>query len=170
MASGPTYVCDTTSLIDLHLHFPKQFKRLKRLVENGNLKIPESVHREIRRHSDKLRTLIDRWEEQYQIVIPMKQNPKLMTELPRIEQAYGEKIRVGNREYLGFWKSAAGRKAADGLVVAVGKVYEGYIVVSDDQAVQMACLLENVQCIGWAEFARRVGLSGSQMNFDFPLS
>ncbi|MDI6766427.1 MAG: DUF4411 family protein [Bacteroidota bacterium] len=162
MGSGNTYVCDTASLINLFLHFPKQFKKLKRLAENGTLKIPEGVHREIQRHSDKLHTFVDRWEEQHQIVIPMKHNPKLMIELPRIEQTYGEKIRVGNKEYRGFWKSAAGRKAADGLVVAVGKVYEGYIIVSDDQAVQMACFLENVPCIGWTEFARRVGLSSTQ--------
>jgi hypothetical protein len=42
-------------------------------------------------------------------------------------------------------------------VVAVAEVLAG-IAVSNDRAVQLACSLEGVTCIGWAEFARRLGL------------
>jgi hypothetical protein len=43
-------------------------------------------------------------------------------------------------------------------VVAVAKLLKGGVAVSDDQAVKLVCALEGVPCIGWSEFARRVGL------------
>lgn len=91
-----------------------------------------------------------------------------MNELARIDRLYGDKVTVGGRDYPGFWHSPAGRKAADAQVVAVGKVF-GWTVVSDDQAVRFACLLENVECIGWSEFARRAGIGseGSQTEIEF---
>lgn len=76
--------------------------------------------------------------------------------MARLEREYkGEKIPVGRRKHSSFWRSASGRKAADAQVVAVGKVLE-YFVVSDDRAIQLAGMLKNVPCIGWAEFARRL--------------
>lgn len=59
-------------------------------------------------------------------------------------------------------------KAADGEVVTVGKVLV-CVVVSDDRAVRMACSLENIGCIGWAEFARRMraGTTIDQMEIGF---
>jgi hypothetical protein len=35
---------------------------------------------------------------------------------------------------------------------------KGGVAVSDDGAVKLACALEDVPCIGWSEFARRLGL------------
>ena len=64
---------------------------------------------------------------------------------------------MGGKEYNGFWSSQAGRKAADGQVVAVAKVHN-CTVVSDDGAVKLACMLEDVPHIGWTEFARQVGM------------
>ena len=75
-----------------------------------------------------------------------------------MERVYGEPITVGKQRYQGFWASRAGRKAADSQVVAVAKVF-GHTVVSDDTAVKLVCALENVPCISWAEFARRLGLA-----------
>lgn len=148
------YVCDSTSVIDLFQHFPVEFKRLKRKASDGVIKIPEGVFRELRRKTDKIRHYLEQWEGKYRIVIHLKSDPRYLPELARIEQTYGEKVSVGDRDYPGFWKSPGGRRAADGQVVAVGKV-RGYVLVSDDRAVRLVCLQENVQCIGWAEFARR---------------
>jgi len=166
MDQGYIYVCDSTALIDLYQHFPRRFRRLRRLVSEGVVKIPEGVYRELRRKSDNLRRNIEKWASKYQFVISMRQNQQLQNEFIRIEKAYGEKIRVGEREYKGFWKSSKGRRSADGQVIAVGKVF-GYIVVSDDQAIRLACMLENVRCIGWTEFARWIGMLGSQGQLGF---
>ncbi len=157
------YIFDATALIDLYDHFPKEFHKLRRLVKDDRAKIPEGVYREIGRKSDKLFRSVKKWWKDYrQFVIPISQDQHLRMEFSRMEQAYGEKIQVSGKEYKGFWKSRAGKKAADGQVVAAGKVH-GYIVVSDDHAVRLACMLENVQCIGWTEFARQIGMSQQQL-------
>lgn len=167
MAQGTVYVCDTSALIDIHQHFPKHFRKLKSLVEQNRLRIPESVSRELKRRSNKVSAALQTWAKTYQqlIVIVGRVN-RLRTEVPRIDVAYGEKVSVGGREYPGFWHSSAGRKAADAQVVAVAKVF-GWTVVSDDRAVRYACLLERVECIGWSEFARRAGIIGEQAEPEF---
>ena len=91
-------------------------------------------------------------------MIRMK-NPEFLAEFARIERAYSESIQVGKQKHPGFWKSRTGYKAADGQVVAVAKVFY-CTVVSDDNAVKAACALEDVPCISWTEFARRLGLVG----------
>ncbi|MGH8103566.1 MAG: hypothetical protein ACREJQ_03490 [bacterium] len=105
------------------------------------------------RKLDRLSNLAERWEKKY--AIKMKGDPQLWSELKRIETTYGEWVIVGPNRHKGFWKSKAGRKAADGQVVAVSKVLK-CTAVSDDNAVELACMLEDVPCIGWAEFARRL--------------
>lgn len=91
-------------------------------------------------------------------MVRVAHNQRIREELSRVERLYGESIRVGDHTYPGFWKSAAGRKAADGQVVAVARVLR-LTVVSDDRAIEHACSLEGVPCIGWAEFARQLGLT-----------
>ncbi|MDW8382572.1 MAG: hypothetical protein RMN51_10780 [Verrucomicrobiota bacterium] len=97
-------------------------------------------------------------EQRGQLEITARQLPGLHTEVPRLERLYGQKIRLGSQEYAGFWRSSAGRKAADAQVVAVAKMLKGGTAVSDDEAVKLVCSLEDVLCIGWSEFARRLGL------------
>lgn len=150
------YVCDTNSLIDVYRHYPEIFRHLRKLVSKGSIKIPEGVRREIRDKSDKLRKTIDRWAEKYsEFVVYFKYDQRLRNTVVEVEGKYGEEIKVSKRCYNGFWKSPSGKRAADGQVVAIGKVY-GYTVVSDDRAVRLACMLENVPCIGWAEFVRQI--------------
>lgn len=156
------YVLDTSAMIDLHYHFPARSVRqtLKRLCGGNRLKLPEGVKRELERKTDQARKTVGELAKQYPVcVVLIRAVPHLGGELARIEQSYGQEIRVGNRRYPGFWKSRSGRKAIDGQVVSVGNTLN-CTVVSDDRALRMACLLENVPCVGWAEFARQVGLSG----------
>ncbi|HVO72491.1 MAG TPA: hypothetical protein VMT35_00595 [Ignavibacteriaceae bacterium] len=159
MSKDNIYILDSDALIDFYNHFPAKFKKLQALSKNGLFKIPEGVFRELKRKSDKLRRLIERWENEFNIVISIKSNIQLVNEFGRIEITFGDEIKVGGKIYPGFWKSPAGRKAADGQLVTIGKVLPKHIVVSDDKAVSLACLLENVECIGWAEFARRIGIN-----------
>ncbi len=163
--AGGIFVCDTSSIFNLYEHFPTQFKRkIENLAKNGALKIPEGVWREIKRKTDKIFKIIQKIVNKYpSTVVYIKNDPRTINEFYEVERKYGEFIQVGNRKYDGFWKSASGKKAAEGQVIAIAKVFN-YTVVSDDNAVRLACMLENIQCIGWTEFARRLGIS-QQLSF-----
>jgi len=133
-------------------------RNLRQAVARGQVKVPEGVYREICRSDDKLKTLVERWKQALpQWVVSIHSVPNLSKEWQRIDQRYGEQVRIGEQVYKGFWRSRSGQKAADAQVVAVAKVLNG-TAVSDDKAIQMACMIEDVPCIGWAEFARRIGL------------
>lgn len=148
------YILDADALINLHRHLRKRMRGLSQAV----VQRPEGVYREICRSDDRLRTLVERWKRaQPQWVVGIQSVPNLSEEWQRIDQRYGEQIKIDKQFYSGFWRSRSGHKAADAQVVAVAKVLNG-TAVSDDKAIQMACMIENVPCIGWAEFARRIGL------------
>lgn len=156
MPTSKTYVCDTDSLINLHRHFGmKAIKELRRLSKEEKLKVPEGVIRELIRGTDKLANFAK--SEQSWFIVTINSTPSLKEEIKRLENQYGQKIAVGGRQYQGFWSSKAGQKAADSQVVAVAKLFKG-TAVSDDNAVKLACALENVPCISWSEFARQLGL------------
>lgn len=152
------YVIDTDAFINLDRHCRSRFNVLRQAVSNGGILIPEGVYRELSRSSDKLSKNMKRWSSKYpHCIVQINQDQGLKDEFARIEQTYGERISVGGQKYNGFWSSQAGKKAADGQVVAVAKV-RGCTVVSDDRAVKFACMLENVPSIGWTEFARQKGM------------
>lgn len=154
-----TYVLDANALIDLHKHFRTGFRKLGRMVQQGQIKIPEGIFRELQRKTDKLFKAVAKWPQKNpDCIVQIVRVHNLAGELARIEQEYGEQIVVGTKPYPGFWCSPAGQKAADGQVIAAAKVL-GAVVVSDDRAVRLACMLENVPCISWTEFARRANLS-----------
>ncbi len=150
-----TYVLDASALIDLHLHFRAGFRKLGYMAQEGRIKIPEGIFRELRRRTDRLFKAVERWSQKNSdCIVQIARVHNLADELARIEQQYGERIVVGTKPYYGFWHSPAGRKAADGQVIAVAKVLNA-TVVSDDHAVRLACMLEGIPCVGWTEFARR---------------
>ena len=157
MPAREIHVCDANCLISLQLHFGrKAISALRRLGKTGGCKLPEGVVRELIHSTDKLAGFVQ--GQRSHIEVRVRQIPALHTEIPRLDMQYGEKIRVGTQEYAGFWHSKAGRRAADAQVVAVAKLLRGGVAVSDDGAVKLACALEGVPCIGWSEFARRLGL------------
>jgi hypothetical protein len=151
----PYYCCDASALIDLQ--HANLLKKLTPLLRDGCLRIPEGVFRELRRRSDKLERLLDTWDSKYTVVVRLNELEK--TKLSIIEQTYGKEFRIGSITYPGFWRSASGKKAADGQVVAVAKI-RGWIVVSGDKSVKGACARENVECISWEDFGRRLGIIG----------
>lgn len=155
------YVLDSAAILDLHMAFaaPRLREKLKALAKRHELKIPEGVFRELRRRTDKTWKCLDAVRsESPDIEVCISRVPQLGHELARIERSYGERIRIGSSEFPGFFKSGSGRKAIDGQVIAVAKKLQG-TVVSDDKAIQRTCLCENVECLIWTEFARRLGLS-----------
>jgi hypothetical protein len=156
MASWELYVVDANGLIQLHRHFGKRaLRRLGKMAAGGTLRLPEGIVREVLRRTDRLA----QWVKKHQpsLEVRFRNHPGSTDHLSRIERTYGEYILIGKRRYPGFWSSPAGRKSADAQVVAVAIVVRA-TVVSDDQAVRLACSLEGVPCIGWAEFARRIEL------------
>jgi len=159
------YVCDADCLINLHRHFGrKALTKLGRLGRNGALKLPEGVCRELIRGTDHLAKFVKK--NQSLLKVAISTNAQLQREVATLEKKYGERIVIGQQHYAGFWKSNAGRQAADAQVVAVAK-WMPAIAVSDDWAVKYACALENVQCISWTEFARRLGLiTGQQLRLN----
>lgn len=154
-----TYVLDANALIDLHKHFRTGFRKLGHMVQQGQIKVPEGIFRELRRRTDKLFKAVKGWsKENPDCMVQIARVHNLREELARIERQYGEQIVIGMKSYPGFWHSPAAKKAADGQVIATAKVLS-VSVVSDDRAVRLACMLENIPCIGWTEFARRANLS-----------
>lgn len=159
------YILDADTIFNLSDHFPAVFGQLRKLVSQSTVKLPDGVYKELTRKSDKLKKKLPKWAQKYpQMLVRFdsRSDPRLREELARIERQYGPDFYVGQKVYRGFWKSRAGRKAADGRVVAAAKVL-GCVVVSDDKAVEGACSLEGVSCIGWAEFARQVNLIEHRM-------
>ena len=151
------YVLDSSAIIDLHDHFPPRHLRNKLLglAKRSEMRIPEGVCREIKRQTDVARGTVEALATKFPgCIATMRSSPDLQTAFARTERLYGEKIRVGKQEYPGFWHSPSGKKSADGQVVAVAKILRS-TAISDDKAIQRACLCEDVPCIGWTEFARR---------------
>ena len=156
MPPRETHVCDADCLINLHRHFGrKAISALRRYGKTGRLKLSEGVIREVIRGTDKLAVFAK--EEYISVRVTVSSEPHLRAQIKRLENLYGDTIVFGRERYGGFWKSKAGREAADAQVIAVAKLFSG-TVVSDDRAVKLACALEGVPCIGWSEFARRLGL------------
>jgi predicted DNA-binding protein (UPF0278 family) len=163
MAAHEKYVCDADCLISLHRHFGRTcLRHLRALAKREALKLPEGIVREIKRQTDKLAKFVE-VNERF-IIVSVTKDIRIRDEFTILDRRYGQTILYGRQKYDGFWKSRGGRKAADAQVVAVGKVLDG-TAVSDDQAIKLACSLEGVTCIGWAEFARRLNIA-KQLEFN----
>jgi hypothetical protein len=153
------YVPDANARVELERHFPDQLRKLRHMVQQGQIKIPDRIFRELRRKTDHLCKEIDQWAKRNSnCIVRISHVRNLADELARIERGYGQQVVVGAKSFPGFWQSPAGQKAADGQVIAVAKVLNATIV-SEDRAVRLVGMLENVPCIGWTEFARRATLS-----------
>ncbi|HUS59303.1 MAG TPA: DUF4411 family protein [Planctomycetota bacterium] len=152
--SSHTYCLDADALINIKLYYPKEIRRINQYAKKGKVVIPEGVYREICRKSDRLKEMVQSWQKKHSAVIWLL-DPTLQRELVRIDNGYGEAITLGDQKRKGFWSSKSGKLSADSQVVAVCKV-RGYAAVSNDEAVQNACHIENVPCFTWQEFYRRM--------------
>jgi rRNA-processing protein FCF1 len=164
--SSEIYCLDADALINIQRYYPKALRQISRYGKAGKIVIPEGVYRELCRKTDHLKDMVQTWRSKHDAVIRLD-TPTLREEVARMERAYGEKIHLGKQTRNGFWASKSGKLAADSQVVAVCKVNR-YIAVSNDQAVQDACHIENVPCIPWQEFYRRMkqGFTGQGLLFD----
>jgi hypothetical protein len=60
--------------------------------------------------------------------------------------------------YRGFWRTEfpGGGVDAQVIVLAKERKYRKYIVISNDNSIHGACMLENVEWIRYEEFGRRL--------------
>lgn len=149
------YCLDANALIQLHENFPETFPMLAKACRTGRIRVPEGVYREIRRVTDRLKRIVEEWEDKHHVVIRLRNHNQAKALLPEIERKYGERIVTGRVTRRGLWRSKSGQRSADAQVIAFAKA-DGMIVVSNDEGVQSASLLEDVQVITWQEFARRL--------------
>lgn len=78
----------------------------------------------------------------------------------KIDEIYGPPFYIiKGRNYPGFWKTEGAGGGVDSQIVAVAKE-RGYFVVSNDHSIHGACMLEDIACMLYEEFGRRL-LSGT---------
>jgi uncharacterized protein YacL len=149
VSSPSVFCCDSSALIDLR--DAGLLRKLRTMVQRGRVKIPEGVYKELQQRTDQLAKTIKQWKRKYSFVINL--DTKALELLPDIERKYGPQFSVGGKTYAGFWKSPSGRKSADSQVVALAKT-RGWIAVSNDNSINGACMLEDVECRRWEEIGR----------------
>jgi len=152
--SNEIYCLDADALVNIQNCYPKDIRRIDYYAKKGKVVIAEGVYREICPRAGRLKETVQNWRKKHGAVIWLLE-PALQRELSRMENAYGEAITLGDQKRKGFWSSKSGKRSADSQVVAVCKV-RGYAAVSNDEAVQNACHIENVPCFTWQEFYRRM--------------
>lgn len=142
------YCCDADALIEVDR--ANLLNRLRKLAQLGRWKMPSRVYDELHRGSDRLGKRLAEWRKKYDLVVEL--DATALAYLPDIERAYGEDFHLGGVNYSGFWKSSSGRRSADAQLVALAKA-RGWIVISNDQSVRGACVLEDVRCSTWETLA-----------------
>jgi hypothetical protein len=149
--TNPTtfYCCDSDSLINLR--DAKLLQNLRQLAQIGALKIAKGVYKEIHRKTDRLFQTLKQWHDKYSIIVELDQ--RALTLLPDLETKYGQPFKIGSKQYNGFWASSSGRRAVDAQIIALAKTHN-WVVVSNDDSVHGACMLENVVCCRWEELGR----------------
>lgn len=143
------FCCDSSALIDLR--DAGLLRKLRTLVQRGRIKIPEGVYKELQQQTDQLAKTIEQWKRKYSFSVNL--DTKALELLPGIERKYGPQFNVGGKTYAGFWKSPSGRRSADSQVVALSKIHE-WTAISNDNSINGACMLENVECRRWEEIGR----------------
>ena len=149
---GPPFCCDADALINLVR--TQRFLRLDILAQRHLLRIPLGVYKEVHLHQRQgaEKRMLEGWEQGRNVVIDLDQDMPARGLLPAIERSYGPPFNDAGLTYPGFWKSKAGHDAADGEVVALAKANR-WTVVSNDNSVRGACLLEGIECLPWQSLA-----------------
>ena len=156
MASEPAtiiYCCDADALIDLDS--AGRFAELSRLVEQGRLRIASGAFAEtvrFRSISRRSKRTLEGWHAHGQVGVVVDYDSAARSLLPDIDTRYGPQFSMEGVSYGGFWRSRAGRDAADAEVVAFAKAH-GWVVISNDRSVHGACLMESVECHRWEHLA-----------------
>jgi len=157
------YILDTSALRNIHSRSPQAFRKLKPYCRDGVVRVPSAVIREVQHGKDKLKNLLPQWAKKYVSFEIGDTDPAFKAYITEIMRNYGGEFRVGNYKSRGLSEGRDKRHGADVQVVAAAKFIKtkgkDIAVVSDDKGIKDACMLENLVCISWQEFIRRLGLS-----------
>ena len=129
------------------------FDKLHESAKKGHICFVEGVYRQLTDTSTKIGNKIKNWDKY-----------GCLHNLTTIEQSlmkyldirYGPPFHIiKGKNYPGFWKTEGAGGGVDSQIIAVAKERE-YLVVSNDNSIHGACMLENVGCIRYEEFGRRL--------------
>ena len=141
----PRYLADTSALLNLvgTSASPLRPKNLTPLLDQGRLRIPEAVAREVRQKDDRLKAWVDRHKQR----CVLRATNENIVELARISRDY--------KQYLGD-KAGAG----DPIVVCMATYYKGswFLALTDDGGIQAVCVLEKIPYVTSGAFCRLEGL------------
>jgi hypothetical protein len=145
------YCLDADSIINIAL--AGWFDSLQKTAKNGDICFPEGVYRQLTETTTKIGQKIEGWDK-FGCLKILSSSEKLL--MKQIDQKYGPPFHIINgKDYKGFWKTEPPGGGVDAQVIAVAKEHK-YIVVSNDHSIHGACMLENVECILYEEFGRRL--------------
>jgi hypothetical protein len=148
------YCLDTDSIINVE--FAGWFSSLRKAAKDGSIYFPEGVYRQLTDTTTKIGNKIKNWGK-YGTILKLTTSEQVL--MKQIDAKYGPSFHIKGNSYPGFWKTEPVGGGVDSQVIAVAKERK-YIVVSNDNSIHGACMLENVECIRYEEFGRRL-ISGT---------
>ncbi len=144
------YCVDTDTIINVEL--AGWFDKLSGAVKNKYVCYPEGVYRQLTDTTTKIGNKVKTWDK-YKGIRYLTTNEKII--MKQVDLKYGSQFSIGGKTYAGFWKTEVRGGGVDAQVIAVAKE-EKHIVVTNDNCIHGACMLENVECIRFEEFGRRL--------------
>ena len=149
------YCLDADTIINVEL--AGWFDKLRRAAKEGNICFPEGVYRQLTDTTTKIGNKIKNWGK-YGCIQHLTTSEQII--MKQIDNKYGPPFNIiKGRNYKGFWKTEPLGGGVDAQVITIAKERK-YIVVSNDHSIHGACMLENVECIRYEEFGRRL-ISGT---------
>jgi hypothetical protein len=145
------YCLDADTIINVTL--AGWFDKLHESAKDGHVCFVEGVYRQLTDTTTKIGSKIKNWDKYGSIQKLTTVEQALMKQL---DKKYGPPFPIiKGKNYPGFWKTEPPGGGVDAQVIAVAKERK-YIVVSNDHSIHGACMLENVECIRYEEFGRRL--------------
>lgn len=145
------YCLDADTIINVEL--ANWFEKLHESAKDGYVCFVEGVYRQLTDTSTRIGTKIKNWDKYGCLHKLTTVEQALMKQL---DTKYGPPFSIiKGHNYSGFWKTEGVGGGVDSQIVAVAKE-RGYLVVSNDNSIHGACMLEDVECIRYEEFGRRL--------------
>jgi hypothetical protein len=145
------YCLDADTIINVTL--AGWFNKLHESAKDGHVCFVEGVYRQLTDTTTKIGNKIKNWDK-YESIKYLTTAEQIL--MKQIDEKYGPPFHIiKGKDYPGFWKTEPPGGGVDAQVIAVAKERK-YIVVSNDHSIHGACMLENVECIRYEEFGRRL--------------
>jgi hypothetical protein len=145
------YCLDADTIINVV--FAGWFDNLHESAKNGYICFPEGVYRQLTDTTTRIGNKIKNWSKYGSIHYLTTTEQAVMKQ---IDMKYGPPFYIiKGKNYPGFWKTERIGSGVDAQIIAVAEECK-YMVVSNDHSIHGACMLENVECMRYEEFGRRL--------------